>query len=145
MPQPAFSHEQVIFDNRIGGATELYLSEFTKKHLKKPLSDYDIAKIDLNGDFYDEYALKPKNCKLDARIKLFCTFILIGEEKEKLIQLFVISAKKIAISTKKHNGIYDILAFDSKKNDYDYGRYIWSPDKKTYIKKVDMTSVDNGI
>ncbi|MDH5721880.1 MAG: hypothetical protein OEY94_00975 [Alphaproteobacteria bacterium] len=135
LPLCSYAATPLVFDNRITGATKLNLSHFTRAHLQSDIEKYDIARIDLNDDYYDEYILKQKNCVLDVPPEQFCTFIIIGEKEEKLVQISVFNAKKIQISGKKHAGIYDILAFQSKKNDYEYERYIWSPDDKTYIRE----------
>lgn len=145
LPLYSASASQIIFDNRISGATKLDLSHFARNHLASEIEEYDIARIDLNDDFYDEFMLKKKNCKLDLVPRQFCTFIILGEKEEKLVQISVFHAKKIQISGKKHAGIYDILAFQSKKNDYEYERYIWSPDVKTYVGASHLTSADNRI
>ncbi len=144
-PLQAYSSEQVIFDNRIFGATKLNLSQFIKDELNSSFDQYDFAKVDLNSDFFDEYILKKKNCSLDLEPKQFCYFVIVSEKSDKLIKLSVIYAKKILISGKKHNGIYDILAFQSKKDDYEYERYIWSPEEKAYMRQIDLSSVYNGI
>jgi len=135
LPLYSYAAGPIIFDNRIIGSTKLSISHFVRDHLKSDIKKYDIARVDLNDDYYDEFVLKQKNCLLDKASKQFCTFVFIGEKEDTLVKISVFNAKKIQVSGKKHAGIYDILAFQSKKNDYEYERYIWSPDDKTYIRE----------
>lgn len=95
-----------------------YLSEnnFSEK-------DYEFAEIDLNGDNYPEYLVKTSKCTENHG---FCQYLVLAEKKENIISLLFLEAKDVTISDTKTNGIHDILAIQSKKNDYKYERYVWS-------------------
>ena len=95
-------------------------------------SDYIIAETELNGDYLPEYILKEKNCD---SADYSCRFLVIGQNKNKLTVLTQIQASNLVIPNAKNYGVRDILAFQNPENDYDYKRYIWSPELSHYTVK----------
>lgn len=95
----------------------------------KEISGFRFAQIDLNNDQVDEYLLRSKECD-DAG---FCGYYVLAAMNGKMLPLLMIDAKDVKISDTKTNGVHDILAIRSKKNDYKYLRYIWSPADMIYM------------
>lgn len=114
--------EQPVYKDSPASTAKLLISTYlSNKNLSA--DDYKYAEIDLNDDNYPEYLLKTLKCDKD---KGFCYYMVFAEMKGKIIQLLSLEAKDVTISDTKTNGIHDILAIRSKKNDYKYERYVWS-------------------
>lgn len=95
----------------------------------KGIDDFNFAKTDLNGDQVDEYLLRSRDCDTAN----FCRYYILALMGGKAQPLLSIDAKDVKISGTKTNGVHDILAIRSKKNDYKYLRYIWSPADMSFM------------
>lgn len=128
-PRLAYAIETPVYLPHIEPIAKSKISVyFSQNNLK--FEDYRFAQIDINGDNFPEFLAQKTSC---ADQKTFCDYMILAEDGKTVISLLSISAKNLAISDTKTNGIHDILAIQSKKNDYEYLRYVWSPADMTFL------------
>jgi len=90
-----------------------------------------IAKIDLNNDFLDEYAVKTAACS-QGRL---CDMLIIAFMNQSPITLLQTRAKRI-IALNDHNfGVRHLRVFDIPNNDFDATIFEWSPSAYQYKSK----------
>lgn len=112
-----------IYRDRLEASALLKISNYLSEQ-NQSKDKFKYAEIDLNDDSFPEYLLKTTRCSATDG---FCTFAILAEKKGEITPLLNLKAKDVTISDTKTNGIHDILAIQSKKNDYKYLRYVWSP------------------
>lgn len=130
-PHTACAMAEPSFTKNISPITKIQLEDYLKRHGKTPIEQFFVAEIDLNEDGIPELITKKLPC--DKKTK-FCDYSILAKKDKTLINLLSISAKNIAVSDTKSDGIHDILAIRSEKNDYKYERYKWSPEDMTFIQ-----------
>lgn len=127
-PGSALAIEINSFSETPPPSMRLKVSAFLSNQ-NKGIDDFNFAKTDLNGDQVDEYLLRSRDCDTAN----FCRYYILALMGGKAQPLLSIDAKDVKISGTKTNGVHDILAIRSKKNDYKYLRYIWSPADMSFM------------
>lgn len=88
-----------------------------------PEGDFVLARIDLNGDFIDEYIAKPQNCPPQT----LCPHTILAFESQNPIVIGTFEAQKILILPEKTYGIHHLRVFNQALNDFAFQDAIWSP------------------
>ena len=85
----------------------------------------ETALIDLNNDGIKEVIFRQTSPACEAASD--CPHILAGISNKQPVMLAAFRARKIGISGEKSYGVYNILVYNQKQNDFQYITYIWSP------------------
>ncbi len=126
----SYAIEELEYNNSISISLRYDIDKFLQKEYKTDSTKYNIAGIDLNNDGVLEYILRRKSCDIK---KNMCTHIIIAENKDKILLLSKIRAKRLAVDSRYTNGIKNLLAFKNSDNDYNFDIYMWSSKEKMYI------------
>lgn len=127
---PATANQPLNFEAKLGLVSQSLITEYLKNQNLGDFSSFETAKADLNADNIDEIILRPREC-LPQNVK--CTFLILAENSQKVTLLGKVSAYKLHLGSTFSYGIQDFLAFKSDNNDYEYVRYVWSPERSEYI------------
>ena len=132
--------ESLDYKEKIGPSTEYQINLFLENSYGATISQYDIARVDLNNDNIDEYILRRKECSSKRKQ---CVYLILAAKEDEIITLGEIKAQNLMIGETSSYGIKDILAFANEVNDYDFSIYMWSPFQKMYILEGEQ-GIDKG-
>lgn len=133
--QSAYAIDPVRFDEEIRSPSlRLQMDVFLQGVYKTDSRSFDIASRDLNGDGVNEYILKRKSC---SQAETVCTHLILADMKTKMHLLSSIRAKYLMVGGTSNFGVNDILVFENNVNEYDFDIYMWSPEQKMYILKLE--------
>lgn len=85
----------------------------------------DVARIDLNGDGYQEYVFRYAKEADGYAFYVFGkanTFVPLGEY----------SGKKLMVSDDEHHGVRNLLVFNDPYNDFKFQTFAWDASKAAY-------------
>ena len=105
---------------------ENQISNFIKSQKNASDSPYLLAAIDLNGDFIDEYILRPQNSNDCEQAKL-CPYYIAAFQDRAPILIGQFDAHKIVIYNKKTYWIRQIIVYNDLYNDFKTATAIWDP------------------
>lgn len=127
LPCSSHANERPVFDNdTLLKSQILNLS----KMLEQPITHYDVARIDLNGDGLDDYIAKSQTCDHET---LFCIYHVFGENGAALSEIGSFQAKDVIVAHDTSYGIHDLYVYQNELNDYDHVIYRWVPAQSRYI------------
>lgn len=116
-PAQSYKHQQAI--------------EFIQKNVVTT-NDMQLAQVDLNDDFIDEYILKPVDTAQCANTPL-CPHYIIAWQDDALILIGQFNAKKLVIGTKKDYGVRQLILYNHPYNDYRTVTTYWNPHRFQYV------------
>jgi len=82
-----------------------------------------LARVDLNGDFIDEYVVRPRNCVVGS----LCSHGIIAYEDGNPLIIGEFATRKILLLPEKTYGIHHLRIFNQALNDFAYQDAVWSP------------------
>ncbi len=126
LPNVAFADQPLTF-KKPNGFKALEIISHIKNQVDSDI-DMDIATIDLNDDFIDEYIVRNNKCDTEN----FCTFSIVAYMNRIPIILGQFDAHKIIILDKKDYGIRRIVVYNQKNNDFATATAIWHPNTYQY-------------
>ncbi len=127
--------DKLKFEKNISSPSmRLKVDEFLNGFYKTDSMGFDVAAHDLNADGINEYILKRKSC---TQAEVVCTHIILGSQKDNMLLLSSIRAKYMMVGATSNYGVSDLLVFENDINDYDFDIYIWSPEEKMYILRLE--------
>ena len=132
---PAGAHAKELLrfkaptQDNLGISSHIYLQAFAKEVLHTPLDRTFVSKVDLNGDGLNEFILKYQSCSNKKR----CTYYILGEARDNIVELGRIEAKYITINARIKNGSRTLAVYNDASNDYTFKEYAWMPLQKRYV------------
>ncbi len=129
-PVSANAVEPIDFNGKIRESSSLSLGNFLQKNMAFPLSSYQIAPVDLNGDGLEEFILHEESCAVSGND---CIFKILSENNDTILLLGEIEGRSVMLGNTTSQGVRDILTVKNGANDYDYTVYVWEPAQSKYI------------
>lgn len=130
-PISAYATQNLVFDSKISPSAKHLLTKYAAENLKNS-EHLSFARADLNSDGLNEFFIKTSDCAPQTQL---CTFVVVAENGEKVVQLGQIAARKLMLDDGYTHGIRDIRAFNSPNNDFEYKTYSWAPLQSSYEMK----------
>lgn len=100
--------------------------KFVQNHLKNAPESYEIAKIDLNNDYIDEYIIRPKSIEFCNKSGL-CPYSIIALHKLTPVSLGYFMAHNMTVSDKTSFGIRNLWIYNNPSNNFENVLTKWEP------------------
>ena len=122
---PSYANEPLIFSQNYSERS----GRLIEKTFRQSLHDIRIAKTDLNQDGLPEFIIKSAQCQSPQ----ICSFDIVAEIDNELIQLAKINARKIELASDYSYGVRNLWVYQDKINDFKHLVYTWDPAQSQYI------------